>query len=80
MENNEKLYQELRGFIGGMVGIDFIEYVANQYNWEYIGENKEGTKLTLIEGPMDSQIDLEVSTVIEHEVVILLDVKKVYWY
>lgn len=77
--NSEKLYEELKGFVGGMVGVDFIEYVANNYDWEYIGENRTGTKLTLIEGPMDKQIDLEVCTIVDHEVFILIDVKKVYW-
>lgn len=87
LQNANDLYEELESYVGGLLAYRELDNIADKYCWQFIGENGEGTKMTLIESPMGRQIDLMVSIVYDpsiadrvEDVMYVCEVKKVYWY
>lgn len=87
LQNANDLYEELESYVGGLLAYRELDVIAEKYGWEFIGENREGTKMTLIESPMGRQIDLMVSVVYDpniadrvEDVMYVCEVEKVYWY
>ena len=86
-QNANDLYNELENYVGGLLGYHELDNIADKYGWQFIGENRDGTKMTLIESPMGRQIDLIVSIVYDpsiadriEDMMYVCSVEKKFWY
>lgn len=87
LKNATDLYDELESYVGGILAYCELDNIAEKYGWQFIGENREGSKMTLIESPMGRQINLMVSIVYDQDeadriddVMYVCSVEKKFWY
>ena len=76
-----ELLQELELLRNKIVTIEVLDDLFNTYDWKQMGINRDLTKLTYIEGPMDKQIDLgvELFNIGEENFIVIREINKKYW-
>ena len=76
-----ELLQELELLKDKIVTIEVLDDLFNAYDWRQMGFNRDLTKLTYIEGPMDKQIDLmvEMFDIGDEELLVVREINKKYW-
>lgn len=76
-----ELLQELELLKDKVITIEVLDDLFNIYDWKQMGINRDLTKLTYIEGPMDKQIDLEVElfAIGEENFIVVREINKKYW-
>ena len=76
-----ELLQELELLRNKIITIEVLDDLFNIYDWKQMGINRDLTKLTYIEGPMDKQIDLgvELFNIGEENFIVIREINKKYW-
>lgn len=73
-----ELLEEVKGCVGKIFEEQELDDLFYKYDWICMGFNRDKSKLTYIEGPMDREIDLIIS-MLPGRKIFVRDYKKLYF-